>query len=82
MGFFLAFLLSLGGLVLLLIPVPVPLFVPAGVAFTGWALAHLLALRTSTDRRLRRLCGALALTTAGLTLLWYLVIGVGVMWVG
>lgn len=82
MAFFLAFLLSLGGLVLLFLPVPVPLFVPTGVAFTGWALAHLLPLRTPTDRRLRRFCGALALTAAGLTLLWYLAIGVGVMLVG
>ncbi len=82
MAFFLTFLLSLGGLVLLFIPVPVPLFVPTGVSFTGWAVAHLLPLRTPTDRRLRRSCGALALITAGLTLLWYLVLGVGVMWVG
>jgi hypothetical protein len=51
-----------------------------GVAGTGWALAHMFTMRTHTDRRLRRLCGALALVTAGLALLWYLAIGVGVMW--
>jgi len=80
MGFFLTFLVSLGGLVLLFLPVPVPLYVPMGVAGTGWALAHLLTPHTPTDLRLRRVCGVLALVAAGLTLLWYLAIGVGVMW--
>ncbi len=74
MWFFLTLLLSLGGLVLLFIPVPVPLFVPVGVSATGWVLARMLTMRTHTDRRLRRTCGVLALTTAGLALVWYLVL--------
>jgi len=79
MGFFLTFLVSLGGLLLLFIPLPVPLFVPVGVAGTGWALAHLLASRTPTDLRLRRLCGVLAAVTTGLALLWYLLLGGAVL---
>lgn len=79
MGFFLTFLLSLGGLVLLFIPVPAPLFVPVGVSASGWVLGHLLTPRTPTDLRLRRVCGVLALTTAGLALLWYLALCVGVL---
>jgi len=75
MGFFLTLLLSLGGFVLLFLPVPVPLFVPVGVSATGWVLSRMLTMRTHTDRRMRRTCGVLALLTAGLALVWYLSIG-------
>jgi len=72
MWFFVTLLVSLGGLVLLFVPVPVPLYVPVGVSATGWVLARMLTMRTHTDRRLRRTCGVLALVTAGLVLAWYL----------
>ena len=74
MWFFLTLLLSLGGLGLLFVPVPVPLFVPVGVSATGWVLARMLTMRTHTDRRLRRTCGILALITAGVALVWYLLL--------
>ncbi len=79
MSFFLTFLVSLGGLLLLFIPLPAPLFVPVGVAGTGWAVSHLLTPRTPTDLRLRRLGGVMAAVTAGLALLWYLLLGGAVL---
>ncbi|PKN45864.1 MAG: hypothetical protein CVU59_07790 [Deltaproteobacteria bacterium HGW-Deltaproteobacteria-17] len=81
MWFFVTLLISLGGLVLLFIPMPVPLFVPVGVSATGWVFARMLTMRTHTDRRLRRTCGVLALTTAGLVLAWYLVLGAATLFV-
>jgi len=76
MWFFVTLLVSLGGLVLLFVPVPVPLFVPVGVSATGWVLARMLTMRTHTDRRLRHTSGVLALVTTGLALAWYLLLSV------
>ncbi len=74
MGFFLCFLISLAGFLLVFLPVEIPLHVSPAIAATGWILSRLLQDKTPTDRRLRRFSGILALLSTAAVLAWYLVL--------
>lgn len=73
MGFFLCFLVSLGGFLLVFLPLEIPLYIAPTVAATGWILSHLLKEKTPTDRRFRRFSGVFALLATGIVVVWYVV---------
>ncbi len=72
MWFFISFLVSLFGLLLLFIPLPVPLWVPMGLGATGWLGTYLVTPKTPTDFRFRRINRNLAITVTALAILWLL----------
>lgn len=80
MGFFLCFVVSLAGFILMFLPVEIPLHVAPALAATGWVLARMLEEKTPTDRRLRRISGWLALATALVVLAWYALFWVLAFW--